>query len=76
MRFQIILMFAAIVVAVIVLLSSRFARTVFKEAILRPRHHCDIEVQGDKVSVKTSPRPTEIGGPSHDASIKSSIRRR
>jgi hypothetical protein len=67
MRFQVILMFAAVIVAVIVLLSSRFVRTVSKEAILRPRHHCDIEVQGDKVSVKTTPRPTEIGGPRHDA---------
>ena len=68
MRSQLILMFAAVVVAVIVLLSSRFVRTVFKEAILRPRNHCDIEVQGDKVSVKRTPRPTETGGPGrHDA---------
>lgn len=67
MRFQLILMFAAVAVAVIVLLSSKFLRTVSKEAILRPRHHCDIEVQGDKVSVKTTPRPTEIGGARNDA---------
>jgi hypothetical protein len=67
MRSQLILMFAAVAVAVIVLLSSRFVRTVSKEAILRPRHHCDIEVQGDKVSVKTTPGPAEIGGPRHDA---------
>ncbi len=67
MRFQVILMFAAVVVAVIVLLSSKFVRAVAKEAILRPRHHCEIEVQGDKVSVQTTPRPTEIGGPRHDA---------
>jgi hypothetical protein len=67
MRFQVILMFAAVLVTVIVLLSSRFVRTITKESILRPRDRCEIEVQGDKVSVKTTPPPTEVGGPRHDA---------
>jgi len=52
MRFQIILMCGGAIVAIVALLLSRFARAVFRETILRPHQHCEIQVHPDKVLVK------------------------
>lgn len=52
MRFQLFFMLGAVVVAAIVFLSSKFVRAVCKEAILRPRHRCEIQAHGDEVVIK------------------------
>lgn len=56
MRFQIILMGAGLVVAIIAFLSSKYVRAVFKESISHPRDKCEIEVDRTKVSVKRTER--------------------
>ncbi len=54
MRFQILVMAAAIIVAVIALLFSKYVRAVTKESFIRPRERCEIEIADGNVSVKRS----------------------
>ena len=52
MYIEIILMGFGVAVAIIALLSSKFVRTVCREAISHPRNRCEIQVRGEKISVK------------------------
>ena len=52
MRFQLFFMLGAVVLSIIVLLSSKFVRALCSEAILRPRHRCEIQTHGDEVLIK------------------------
>jgi len=56
MRFQIILMGSALIVAIVALLGSRFVRVVVKESIVHPRDQCEIQVDRTRVSVKSTER--------------------
>jgi uncharacterized membrane protein len=62
MRFQVILVGSALVVAVVAFLSSRYVRAVFKESIVHPRDRCEIEVDRTKVSVTRTERSQNSEG--------------
>ena len=49
---ELILICVLVVVAIVALLSSKFVRAVCREAIFRPRNRCEIQVQGENISVK------------------------
>jgi hypothetical protein len=58
MRFQLVVMAAGVIAAVIALLFSKYVRTVTKESFVRPRDRCEIEIADGNVSVKRS-EPSE-----------------
>jgi hypothetical protein len=59
MNAEVSLMCLAVVIGIVVLLSSKFVRTVCREAITHPRQHCEINVHGNKrISVKRTEQGT------------------
>jgi hypothetical protein len=59
MNVEVLLMCLAVVIGVIALLSSKFVRTVCREAITHPRQQCEINVYGNKrISVKRNEEGT------------------
>jgi hypothetical protein len=52
MYVEIILMCVAVAIAAVVILSSKFLRTLCREAIFHRRQRCEIQVHGNDVSVK------------------------
>jgi len=57
MRFQIVWAVIGVLVAVILLVFSKFVRAIFRESIVHPHHHCEIEVGRDKVTVRKIEHP-------------------
>ena len=51
MYLELIFMGGAVILAIAVLLCSKFVRAVCGEAIFHPRHNCEIKVSDDTVSI-------------------------
>lgn len=51
MQIELIIMCVAVLLGIVVLLSSKVVRTICFEAIFHPQDHCKLEVRDGKVTV-------------------------
>ncbi len=51
MKIELIIMFGAVLLSIVVLLSSKLVRTICLESIFHPRDQCELGVGNDEVTV-------------------------